>query len=120
LGFILPFGMITDPVAVSLSPLFCRNATTAGGTAKAGSYVPNAWGVYDIHGNVWEWSLDWYGTYPGTVTDPLGPTSGSDRVIRGGGWNYFAFNCRSAQRDGIAPGDADDDIGFRVALPPGQ
>ncbi len=97
-----------------------RNATTAGGTAKAGSYLPNAWGLYDIHGNVWEWSLDWYGTYPGTVTDPLGPTSGSDRMFRGCSWDSFADRGRSARRADIAPDDAFSDVGFRVALPPGQ
>jgi formylglycine-generating enzyme required for sulfatase activity len=103
---------------------YTRNGTASVGTAKAGSYLPNAWGLYDIHGNVWEWSLDWNETYPGTVTDPLGPTSGLDRVYRGGGWDGDADVCRSARRNFITPGTANDSsgggIGFRAVLPPGQ
>lgn len=94
-----------------------RNATTDGGTAKGGSYLPNAWGLYDIHGNVWEWCLDWLGTYPGTVTDPLGPSSGSDRVLRGGSWGTLAQGCCAADRGYAPSGFANDFFGFRAALP---
>ncbi len=93
---------------------------TEGGTAKVGSYPANAWGLYDMHGNVWEWCLDWYGSYPGTVTDPKGPSSGSLRVRRGGCWSVNARYCRSAIRGTRFPGNAINTFGFRAVLPPGQ
>ena len=93
---------------------------TSVGSAKVGSYLPNAWGLYDMHGNAWEWCLDWNGTYPGTVTDPKGASSGSLRVCRGGSWYAFAGDCRSAYRTSITPGTANISDGFRVVLPAGQ
>ena len=75
-----------------------RSVSTAGGTAKVGSYLPNAWGLYDMHGNVWEWCLDWYETYHAATTDPAGAASGSLRVKRGGSWGNVAWYCRSAAR----------------------
>ena len=88
-----------------------------GKTTPVKSYAPNPWGLYDVHGNVWEWTSDHYGDYPsGTVTDPKGPTSASNRVIRGGYWRCFAGNCRSANRYGDSPDDRDDDLGFRFLL----
>jgi formylglycine-generating enzyme required for sulfatase activity len=87
-------------------------------TVRAGSFPPNPWGLYDMHGNVWEWCQDWYEeNYPsGHVTDPEGPTSGAERVLRGGGWYGDVGFCRSADRRKLAPGLRKDvGIGFRVA-----
>ena len=78
----------------------------------------NAWGFYDIHGNVWEWCQDWHGDYGGNSTDPSGPASGDIRVLRGGGWLNGARYCRSARRAGDEPGYRYFNLGFRVALAP--
>ena len=84
-------------------------------THPVGEKKPNAWGLYDMHGSVWEWCQDRYGEYPsGSATDPTGATSGSDRVLRGGSWNYYARYCRSAYRDRITPEYRDYYLGFRV------
>jgi formylglycine-generating enzyme required for sulfatase activity len=94
---------------------YSQGCAPSAGAALAGSYLPNAWGLYDMHGNVWEWCLDWYGTYPGTVTDPLGAASGLDRVFRGGGWSSDAGYCRSTYRGYDAPSCRYNDFGFRLA-----
>lgn len=65
-------------------------------------------------GNVWEWTWDWYGTYPGPVTDPLGASSGSNRVYRGGSWNNNAQNARAAIRNNNDPSNRNNDLGFRL------
>ena len=80
---------------------------------------PNSWGLYDMHGNVWEWCEDRHGDYPGGhVTDPEGPSSGSYRVKRGGSWDGRAGSCRSANRYDRAPGSWYYGLGFRLARTP--
>ena len=89
-----------------------------GKSHPVGKKDPNAWGLYDIHGNVMEWCSDWAGDYPeGAVSDPIGPKEGSSRMIRGGAWLTDAMYCKSGNRAFHFPPDTRSDyVGFRVAL----
>jgi formylglycine-generating enzyme required for sulfatase activity len=85
-------------------------------TMPVGSYPANAWGLYDMHGNVFEWCWDWYANYVrGEQTDPTGPVSGTFRIIRGGSWVNGGSTLRSSCRGIFISGDGNERIGFRLA-----
>lgn len=92
------------------------DGNSGGGTHAVRQKQPNAWGLYDTLGNVWEWCWDWYGGYPqGVVQDPLGPGSGLVRMARGGSWGDGARFARAACRYDLDPTDRFGDLGFRLA-----
>ncbi len=87
-----------------------------GQTSLVGRFPENAWGLQDMHGNVWEWCADWYGDYPSkAVTDPKGPANGRARVVRGGAWNELEPQVRSAYRGRSEPSRRSLYLGFRCA-----
>lgn len=117
---------VGDQVGADQANLDFRFPSTAGAMvpsferpAPVGSYPPNAWGLFDLHGNVWEWTSDWYGPYPThEVQDPRGPAQGTQKVIRGGSWAFSAASARSACRYQHPPGDWGHSVGFRVVWEP--
>jgi formylglycine-generating enzyme required for sulfatase activity len=102
--------------AATLDRLGWYDDNSGNETHPVGQKAPNAWGLYDTLGNVWEWCADWKADYPsGRQVDPKGPSSGTFRVVRGGDWVYGASSLRAADRDDGSPGNRDCSIGFRVA-----
>lgn len=100
-----------DPYADGKKGL-CRERTV-----PVRSLPPNQWGLYEMHGNVWEWCADWFGDYPqDPQIDPSGPSEGDHRVLRGGSWINYRLFCRAASRDGDRPDGRSDLAGFRIAL----
>ena len=105
-----------DPVLREMG-WYCGNSGRK--TRPVGRKNPNGWGLFDMHGNVSEWCLDWYGSYPAeSCIAPCGPASGAGKVVRGGSWFGSAKNCRSASRFYWPPNSKSDFIGLRLVREP--
>ena len=106
-----------NPADIGRYAWFDKNSTSA--THPVGQKLPNAWGLYDMLGNVYEWCADFYGNnyyLSSPAEDPTGPASGEYRAARGGSWSFYAVNCRSAIRFRNVPTHRFNNLGFRVAL----
>ena len=120
-------GQGADCTDAALDSLAWYEGNSQGSTHDVGGKQPNTWGLYDMHGNVCQWCLNWYGPYRGDATDPAGtPIRTGGRVLRGGYWSMYALGCRSAARSWDYPPENGPDThrynvcGFRLALPAGN
>ena len=115
--FVLPLARFTGNSGESTKQLAPKDSGPEKGSAPVGSYEPNAWGLYDMLGNMYEWCLDWYQDDISKVDPATGPASGTQRVIRGGWHAEGAWQCRCARRAGFGSNSAFGENGFRVACP---
>ena len=112
-------GTTGDRYSEDLDGIAWYAENSGGHTHPVGEKIPTRFGLHDMLGNVWEWVQDWYGAYPGGVlADYRGPSTGSERVIKGCAWRYDARRCRSSGRSdgqpGVPPGYRGSTVGFRL------